>query len=340
MANEQQDVYPLGQGGGLLKDILNFALNNVYQYGQRLGNDSSRVSRGLENVRAGRPSGLGASEFQPLIGPNVVGQISPSNWANYSPEAKAILTETFNKFPRLFERVQKTPANLHVRVVDRAEMPNYGGMQKSINPYFDEIALAKRQRMEGTQSNRGVGDTLNWRSIPSDQLKPDVTTTVHELQHHINQPKMRTTDPADLATIGTLLNDIMYNKDVGSLTERLGQYKAAALDKTTWNKPIMSPHRVEPTSIPGHVGFGKEPWSQFLGGAIGDEGLAYLSQYAPHDPSLARLAESLGVNPGAVPTATLADRLNKAPLEQVPSLMDEVWNSINQMRNKLSGGEY
>ena len=275
MADENQsspDVYPLGQGGGLMKDIINFALNNLYQYGEKLGKESQSNAQALESLRAGKPSNLSTAALQPMIGPNVVGQISPTNWAAYSPEAKAILTETFNKFPRLFERVQKTPSNLHVSVAPGAELAtkNASGVMRSVSPYFDEIQLAKTQRIEGTgQPNRGVGDTLNWRSVPADEMRPDLQTTVHELQHHINAPRLLQKSPADAAdqaTIGMLLKEIMYNKDIGSLHNRYSQYKTAALDPNSWNMPITSPHKLGVAGgskpIPGINSFEKTPWSQ------------------------------------------------------------------------------
>lgn len=344
MADDKQvpnDVYPLGLGGGLLKDVLNFALNNLYQYGQRLGKESESNAQALERLRAGKPSNLSTSALQPMIGPNVVGQISPTNWSNYSPEAKAILTEVFNKFPRLFERVQKTRPDLHVSVLEGSDLTSRGatGVMRSVNPYFDEIQLGKTQRIEGAPvSKTPVGDAINWRSLPADEMRPDLETTVHELQHHINQPRLMQKGPADAAdqaTIGLLLKDLMFNKDIGSLNKRYSQYRDAAFDPKKWNMPIKNPHSR------GMFDFKETPWSQFVGGAMADEGLAYLANNAINDPKLAILAEQLGVNPGQVMRPAAAQFIKPSqPTPAAPSLMDEVWASINSMRDKLSGGEY
>ena len=335
MADDNQDIYPLGQGGGLMKDILNFALNNIYQYGQKLGKESESNAQALDRIRAGGKSGLSTAGLQPMLGPNVVGQISPTNWASFSPEAKAILTETFNKFPRLFQRVQKTPSNLHVSVGNENALANRNasGVMRSVNPYYDEIQLGKTERMTSQPSKSAVGDAINWKSIPGDEMRPDLETAVHELQHHVNQPRLqqaRPEDAADQATIGLLLKDLMYNKDISSLQNRADQYRLALGDKPTWSRDIVSPHAKDASGY----NFRPTPWSQFLGGAMADEGLAYLANNSMNDPKLAALAEQLGVNPGHVIRPSVTQFVKPGP-----SLMDEVWSSINSMRNKLAGEE-
>jgi hypothetical protein len=48
------DVYPLGLGKGLMTDILNFGLNNLYQYGQSFGQTNQRIGQVMTDIAAGK----------------------------------------------------------------------------------------------------------------------------------------------------------------------------------------------------------------------------------------------------------------------------------------------
>ena len=70
MAEEQQelkakeqppeDIYPLGLGGGVLRDLLNFGLNNIYQYGKRTEGTNRQMGDLLQAIQAGQQPAPGA----------------------------------------------------------------------------------------------------------------------------------------------------------------------------------------------------------------------------------------------------------------------------------------
>jgi hypothetical protein len=49
-----EDIYPLGQDKGLLTDIANFGLNNLYQFSQSFGDTNRRISSVMGDIAAGR----------------------------------------------------------------------------------------------------------------------------------------------------------------------------------------------------------------------------------------------------------------------------------------------
>src|SRR5689334_7219474 len=57
-----QDIYPLGQGKGLLPDAINFALNNIYQYGQRTKAVNQKMGQAMGDIQAG-----GSPDLSPLV---------------------------------------------------------------------------------------------------------------------------------------------------------------------------------------------------------------------------------------------------------------------------------
>src|SRR5678815_5792910 len=57
------DIYPLGQGNGLISDIINFGLNNIYQYGQRTKASNQRMGQAMGDIQAG-----GSPDLSPLVG--------------------------------------------------------------------------------------------------------------------------------------------------------------------------------------------------------------------------------------------------------------------------------
>src|SRR5678815_5010748 len=68
------DIYPLGQGNGLISDIINFGLNNIYQYGQRTKASNQRLGRAYPNM-------VGAMEKAPQIMEASIAKDLPSGTA-------------------------------------------------------------------------------------------------------------------------------------------------------------------------------------------------------------------------------------------------------------------
>ncbi len=51
---QPQDIYPLGLGHGALVDLLNFGLNNLYQYGQGAAQKGQQMNSLFEAMRSGQ----------------------------------------------------------------------------------------------------------------------------------------------------------------------------------------------------------------------------------------------------------------------------------------------
>lgn len=291
---------------------------NLKSQGPLLSTIISLVKEGLDPLNAGKPGEA---------------MISPSAWKGIAPDAQAMLKRVFDKAPDLLKKVQSTPSELLNFVLAPHQIPSPGAMGtlERINPILDRLSVAE-------------------------PYAGDLSTVAHELQHHINTSRIREGDPADLGTIGMLIRDVLKEKmlPTGSITNRMGELQnvtspgidlsqnilaattpeqKAALTTLTMPKPfkksnalIQSPYKLEPSGTK----FGQEEWGDFLKRAIGDEGLAYLGESTinPKTPqSILDLAKKLNVG------------------TQVPqqSLMDDVMESLNQLRKNspsLGGGEY
>jgi hypothetical protein len=57
---QPEDVYPLGLGGSLLRDLMNFGLNNIYQYGKRTEGTNRQMSDLMQAIQAGQQPAPGA----------------------------------------------------------------------------------------------------------------------------------------------------------------------------------------------------------------------------------------------------------------------------------------
>ena len=122
----------------------------------------------------------------------------------------------------------------------------------------------------------------------------------------LNFPRVQATDPADAATIGTLLDEILP-RPKGSLTQRLSQLRK--------EPPSTATYKSFPAA--GGQGYYKAGESQYdmLSRMSMDEALAYLSEQArgltkmQPTPMVSKMASGLGVGP-EMPT-DIADALKQ-----------------------------
>src|SRR5678810_1009810 len=102
------DIYPLGQGNGLISDIINFGLNNIYQYGQRTKASNQRMGQAVGDIQAG-----GRPNLSPLVGdivstsPLYTGLI---NWSGMTDPARAMIPVSYTHL-----RAHETGRNLVCR---------------------------------------------------------------------------------------------------------------------------------------------------------------------------------------------------------------------------------
>ena len=276
MAGQPQDIYPLGQQGGLLKDILNFALNNLYQYGKKTEAANQERARLFADLKGGRsnPQAMrGLMDEAMNINP-VMGKIQPGGWAAHSPEAKAMLNNFADAFPETFRRVLKSPQDLLSAVTDKLP-PQAAAM------------LSKH------------GDTHILRARPN--YAPELATVGHEIQHHLNADRVAKTNPLDALTIGTLLREHIPTGYRGSLNtvldkaiappkgfhEKLSGPFKELMQFFTGSNPALNklePLRLAPTA------------DRNLMRAAMDEAFAYTAQNAATNPNASPLLRELAKN--------------------------------------------
>jgi len=251
-------------------------------------------------------------------GPGATAQISPMMWKAMQPEAKAMLNEMGSRFPSLFEKVLKSEIPLQAQVapgrfVGGTGSPAYGTM--SVTRPSVEMA---RKVGQPEMANKPMSAVMN---IAEGEIPKGPGTAVHEAQHMLSFPKVAATDPADAATIGMLLNDLLSGPK-GSLSEMIGKYKDVAppgvantpqhlVDNPSITKFNLAPWAGEATAgSPVNAGQGYykpgESLQDYLSRAMMDEGRSYLAEQTlkpTGNPAMMNLANKLDVGTGLQPTA-------------------------------------
>lgn len=261
MADQQsqpEDIYPLGQGGGLLTDALNFALNNIYQYGQRTKQSNQQMGQAMGDIQAG-----GSPDLSPLVR-DVVGT-SPLytgliNWTGMTEPAKAMLQRFGRAYPEMIGSMEKAPQILEASIARNLPPDVAGALSKPVpSAHFMEVAP-------------NYADNL--------------FTIGHEMQHSLNAPRVAATNPLDAMTIGTLLHDLLPAGNRGTLNSVIYQQLA---------KPTLL-QRLGLASPPQNLTLAN-PNRNLMRAAM-DEGLAYLGQNAAEGKGgdiVQQLADRLGV---------------------------------------------
>jgi hypothetical protein len=224
--------------------------------------------------------------------PKALATVAPAAKAN--PQVAPLLELIRESAPRLYEKVERLPADVHFQVVPHQYMDMAYGTHEAVNPLFHMIRL--RETLARSPEHQG--------------LLRDVIG--HEMQHALNVNRIAKMAPEDAATIGVLLNDVLrqYGVPHGSLTNRLHEYasKFIAYDPGLAfpNEAGMTPVlRAMPRSwksltpeekaqfttramiqepMPGIAqkevrAYGERmPYSDFLKRVLGDEALAHLSE--------------------------------------------------------------
>jgi len=194
-------------------------------------------------------------------------QILPATWKAMAPEAKAMVTNFGNNYPKTFEKALASGPSI---------VPQVGPMPGGVNAYG---------------MLRKPGDNVHQIIVRPDAVKRN--TLGHELQHSLNAPRVGNTNLPDALTIATLLKDVNPAGDRGSLD--------LLLNKLIVPQPGRSlMQRIEgvATGTTPMVLNKKEVRAPLIRNAM-DEGLAYTAQNAAKpnaDPLLKLLAERLGVN--------------------------------------------
>ncbi|HEY7419901.1 MAG TPA: hypothetical protein VH593_32285 [Ktedonobacteraceae bacterium] len=254
-----QDIYPLGQGKGLLPDAINFALNNIYQYGQRTKAANQRMGQAMGDIQAG-----GSPDLSPLVrdvvstSPLYTGLI---NWSGMTEPAKAMLQRFGRAYPNMVGAMEKAPQIMEASIAKDLPSGTAGALSKPLpSAHFMEVAP-------------NYADNLY--------------TIGHEMQHSLNAPRVAATNPIDALTIGTLLHDVLPAGNRGSLNTVLSkQVTGPTLFQQLFGGPAKQQLRVT------------NPDRNLMRNAM-DEGLAYLGQNAAEGKGgdlVKKLASRLGVN--------------------------------------------
>jgi hypothetical protein len=255
-----EDIYPLGLGGGLLNDALNFALNNVYQYGQRTKESNQRMGGAMNTIASG-----GSADLGPLIRDAV--NVSPINaglinWTGMTDPAKAMLQRFGRVYPNMMNTMEKAPQILEASIQPNLASDVAGALSKPVpSAHFMEIAP-------------NYADNL--------------FTIGHEMQHSLNAPRVAATNPLDALTIGTLLHDILPAGNRGSLNTVLSK-QVSSTGPTLLQRLFGGggPDRITVTN----------PNRDLMRNAM-DEGLAYVAQNAAEGKGgdlVKTLADRLGL---------------------------------------------
>jgi len=253
------DIYPLGQGNGLISDIINFGLNNIYQYGQRTKASNQRMGQAMGDIQAG-----GSPDLSPLVGdivstsPLYTGLI---NWSGMTDPARAMIQRFGRAYPNMVGAMEKAPQIMEASIAKDLPSGTAGALSKPLpSAHFMEVAP-------------NYADNL--------------FTIGHEMQHSLNAPRVAATNPIDALTIGTLLHDILPAGNRGTLNTVLSKQVAGpTLLQQLFGGPAKQQLRVT------------NPSRDLMRNAM-DEGLAYLGQNAAEGKGgdlIKKLASRLGVN--------------------------------------------
>lgn len=279
-----------------------------------------------------------------------------------------MLTNIADQFPDFFNKVLKSPTQLFASVPKNLPSGALGqlGTQK----------LAKDLAEKTGQPHMADNPISAIMSVINSEA-PKTSTGVHELQHMLNFPRVQKTDPADAATIGTLLSEILPARGQSSLNMRMAQRSNVAPEALagrpedllkTWDRVKTLTSTPAEASIPLNGGRGYyntgESNLDWVNRAMMDEGLAHLSERTltpGGDPGLMNLANKLkvgtGMKPGSDPWAAAFDEWDKllgqgqgakqmtAPQPQGPAqgqggLMDDVMEALKQLQASQSKGGY
>lgn len=214
---EQSDIYPLGQGQGLLSDVINFALNNLYQAGQTAASKNKRVSDIFSALQSGKAADLSplmeeASNVNPISG--VLGPIgkvtsealgSPGAAKAVNQAQKKVVKALFRGDPTTLKEVVESPRMMHVGI------PGAGANLSPENQrqLIDEVMQGAFAHFQphGVKSGtvrvdpavmRGFdrqGQLLKDRRVEG---LPDMV--VHEATHFLNEPGFLKTQQSSLST--------------------------------------------------------------------------------------------------------------------------------------------
>src|SRR5689334_10392949 len=253
------DIYPLGQGNGLISDIINFGLNNIYQYGQRTKASNQKMGQAMADIQGG-----GSPDISPLVrdavstSPLYTGVI---NWSGMTEPAKAMLQRFGRVYPNMVGAMEKAPQIMEASIARDLPSDVAGSLSKPVpSAHFMEVAP-------------NYADNLY--------------TIGHEMQHSLNAPRVAATNPIDALTIGTLLHDVLPAGNRGSLNTVLSkQVTGPSLFQQLFGGPAKQQLRVT------------NPNRELMRNAM-DEGLAYLGQNAAEGKGgnlVKTLADRLGVN--------------------------------------------
>lgn len=271
---------------------------------------------GLDPTTASGPTGGGAN----------LAHITPGTWASMEPNTKNVLRKFFDKFPDVENAVQKVGTKLLPNILPKEQVGE--GLLGMVNREagaagepIDVMKLLKSPRLPG--------------------FNPSEETLIHELQHHINGPRVTATDPADAGTIGLLGNDILASRgaDRNSLAYRIGQLerqgglggdptnmvKRSGWQQFTPQTKAAITHGYSPYQSSKMINdpyLGKEgPTGDFLNRMMMDEFLSHLSQHTVTggDKALVDLANKLKVGTKHTP-------------KYDSQLLDDVMQSINQLQ--------
>lgn len=121
-----EDIYPLGQGHGLGADIINFALNNLYQYGQRTKASNENMAQVMSNISQGKPAG----DLGPLIQDAIsVNPIMAGTWGPIRTAAqKKAVSALWRADPEAVKAIATDPRELNLSGL--MDIPNRDVMKK------------------------------------------------------------------------------------------------------------------------------------------------------------------------------------------------------------------
>lgn len=309
----------------LLEDILNQAKWGGQQFKEDVGGlfkgDFSGGGRLVELISellpGGKAVGQGVKKMRGAISdsPLMKSVIDPKTWELMQPEARDMMLNIKAKFPEFFSKVMKSPIKLLPQIQNLD--PGLWGQMAVHRPSRRMAELAGKPGA-ALKPQRAVMDVIGHEAGKE-------RTPVHELQHMLNFERVQKTDPADAATIGGLLSEILQGQDIGSLYNRIDQRRKIAPQGITgkikelvhrrdiqdpWSKKLLyDPDPVATDLVSEGEGYYKpgESLIEVLNRTMMDEGLAYLGEATTQQPqefrnisgysqeTISNLAKKLGV---------------------------------------------
>ena len=254
------DIYPLGQDQGLVTDVVNFALNNLYQYSNKFGETNQKRAQLFKQLKSGEKAdpSLMRDLVQEATNVNPAGVIAPTG----NRVLKGLFEELRKRAPGLVKQADELSQTVFPYLVPGEMMP----VANSLGVFRRSGTMPKGEiHLRGARPQAEQVDTLG-----------------HELRHFLTgfDPKFSGKNPSHALETAQQLTEMMPWSQNRAMRESYlpsNEASPTILQNLARMKPGSSPHASNAY----------------------DESLAYLTEALMQgnkggDPALEAIANALG----------------------------------------------